>query len=184
MTKIDIRLNENEINKLEQLLGAKLKAFFHDPFTFTNTSSQAVKLQTDITELYIYNFTEPYDYYGSEEDVAVLSIEDMEYPFIKNKSFIETPVKDTIQKIIIVNENQRLYKNDELMYDVWLTRGIIFDFGDHQISFEKAVWFSEDIIIKKGYELAKELTPVSLFINNTWEEDSIAKCERNEIVLS
>ncbi|MCR4609790.1 MAG: hypothetical protein K5750_08890 [Eubacterium sp.] len=183
MKNIDIRLKETELYKLKQLVGTKLVAFYHDPFVFTNTSSQAVKIQTDTENLYLYSFTEPYDYYGTEEDVAVWSVEDTEYPLISKKSFIDMPVNETVKKIIIVNENQRVYEDNEMLYDVWLTRGIIFDFGNHQVSFEKAVWFSEDIVVRKGYELIKEFSPVSRFIDNNWEEGLVAECERTEVVL-
>ena len=65
----------------------------------------------------------------------------------------------TIKRIIVVQENQKLFENHALIYDVWLTRGIIFDFGNHQVSFEKGAWLSEQIIIRKGYDLLSEFTP-------------------------
>ena len=45
-------------------------------------------------------------------------------------------------------------------YDVWVTRGIIIEFGDHELAFEKPVWFSEDIVIRKGYNLIVKFQPV------------------------
>lgn len=65
------------------------------------------------------------DYYGQEEDVAVWSVEQNEYPIVANKSFIRMPVKQQLQSIMLVQENQQLFENAEQVYDVWLTRGII-----------------------------------------------------------
>ncbi len=52
--------------------------------------------------------------------------------------------------------------------------------GDHQIAFEKAVWFSEDIIIHKGYELQNNFSSVEAFINSSWKEGVKAECSRFE----
>ena len=34
-----------------------------------------------------------------------------------------------IKKITIINENQQLFENGTQTYNVWLTRGVIFDLG-------------------------------------------------------
>ena len=83
----------------------------------------------------------------------------------------------------IVQENQRLFERGKQIYDVWLTRGIVFDFGDRQLSFEKAVWFSEDIYIQRGYDLAKKFSKVEAFINSDWNESIVAECSRETIAL-
>ncbi len=62
-----------------------------------------------------------------------------------------------------------------------VTRGIIFHFGDHQYSFEKPVWFSEDIYIQKGYDLIKKFASNDKFVNDDWCEGCKAECKR-EIV--
>ena len=65
-------------------------------------------------------------------------------------------------------------------YDVWVTRGIIIDVGDHQISFEKPVWFSEDIIIRKGYELQKTFRSAEAITNaENWNDGMEMTCSRN-----
>lgn len=181
----DIRLRDNEIDILHKMCGKTLKAFYHDPFMFKNVSSQAIKICTDLEEYYLYSFTEEKDYYGSIEDVAVWSIEGTVYPLIESKEFISSPVNEVVKNILIVNENQRLYKGDIQIYDVWVTRGIVFDFGDHQIAFEKAVWFSEDIIIHKGNDLILQFRPSQDFCNEqSWAEGLRAECSREIITMS
>jgi hypothetical protein len=51
--------------------------------------------------------------------------------------------------------------------------------GDHQISFEKPVWFSEDIIIRKGYDLLNSFKPVEIITDaGNWNEGVEMKCNR------
>lgn len=109
MKTIDIRLKEADRSILKSFIGKTLDSIDHDEFMFTNTSSQAVRLNANGQVAYLYSFTEPLDYYGSTEDVAVWSVEGKEYPLIKNKAFISLPVKDIITNVSIVQENQRLF---------------------------------------------------------------------------
>ena len=185
MIKIDIRLSTTEINLLKALVGKTLETIEHDEFIFTNTSSQVVKLNSKGTSLFLYSFTEPLDYYGEEEDVAVWSVTQTEYPILANKAFIRTPVQQQVQSISVVQENQRLFEQEHQIYDVWLTRGIILDFGDHQLAFEKPVWFSEDIIIRKGYDLIKMFRSENeIEMPRNWESGTTLKCIRSITVLS
>lgn len=183
MKSINITLKEKEIEILKSLIGTKLLDVYHGPFIYTNTSSQVVQICASEKNYYLYSFTEPMDHFGAEEDVAVWSFEDTKYNLVNEKSFINMPINNVIKKIILVNENQKLFENEQQIYDVWITRALIIDLGDYQISFEKAVWFSEDIIIRKGYELIKELSSVDNFINNNWSKNISAECVRHEIIL-
>ena len=72
-----------------------------------------------------------------------------------------------------------MFENGEQLYDVRLTRGIIFDFGDYQLSLEKAVWFSEEIYINRGDDLIDKLQPVSALTDSDgWRDGLEARCER------
>ena len=94
---------------------------------------------------------------------------------------IETPVDSVIADVIIVNECQRLFKKGVQIYEVMLTRGIIFKFEDgHELSFEKNIWFSEDITVEKGYDLIQRFTPVSEFAEG-WSDDYRGECSREMI---
>ena len=71
-----------------------------------------------------------------------------------------------------------------LTYDVWVTRGIIIEFGDHELAFEKPVWFSEDIVIRRGYDLIEKFQPVEEICKaGKWKDGVIMKCSREVMTL-
>lgn len=184
MISIDIRLKDHETKILQATVGNTLENIKHDTFIFSNTSSQAVKIDMTNASFYLYSFTEPLDYYGSQEDVAVWSIEEKTYPLITNKSFINTPIKEKVVKTQIVQEHQMLFENSRQTYDIWLTRGIIFNFGEHEVAFEKPVWFSEDIVIWKGYDLIEKFQPVeNICKTEKWKDGARMECSRKVITL-
>lgn len=77
---------------------------------------------------------------------------------------IETPVRNVVSEVLIINEHQKLFENEIQTYDVQLTRGIILKSKDgHELSFKKSIWFSEDITVEKGYNLLERFTPVEEF---------------------
>ncbi len=178
MKSIDIRLNEKEEKLMKDLIGKRLQSYLHDEFKFTPSSSQAIQIVMEEDKpYYLYSFAELQDYFGVQEDVAVWSFQDKPLPIIEKKNFIKTPVGEIIQNIVLVQENQRVYSENKQTYDVWLTRGIIIDLGDHQIAFEKDVWFSEEIIIHKGYNLETLFSSVDNF-GKDWDESVRTECSR------
>ena len=124
------------------MIGKEFSSFLHDEFNYTQSSTQVIELIIAGKSYYIYSFTEEKDYFGSPEDVAVWTVSDEKLPVVEKKSFIKTPVKETIIGISLIQENQKVFENVEQTYDVLLTRGIVFDLGDRQIAFEKDIWFS------------------------------------------
>lgn len=83
---------------------------------------------------------------------------------------ITTPVGGIITSVKLINENQKLFEKGVCIYDVWLTRAIIFEVGDREISFEKdTVPFSEEITIQKGYNLIDKVTDNNDFLED-WED--------------
>lgn len=183
MKTIDIRLNDNEIKLLHSLVGQKLLAIHHDQFDFVNSSSQVVAFESATETIYLYSFTEEQDYFGTTEDVAVWSMEKTKYPLLDSKELVRTPIDQTVASIQLIQEHQRLLKCGEIIYDVWLTRGIIMNLGERQISFEKAVWFSEEIYIQKGYDLLNTFAPISNFVESDWEDGITAECSREIVTL-
>lgn len=184
MVCIDKGFTDKEIGILKSLVGKKLIAFHHDEFHFTNSSSQLVCIESEAGTTYLYSLTEPLDYYGSVEDVAIWTISDERYKFVDKKQLISSFVNETVNKIYVIQENQRLFESGQQTYDVWITRGIIFDFSKHQFSFEKPIWFSEDIYIRKGYKLINEFAGTDKFVNDDWSEGCTAECERHVITLA
>ena len=87
-----------------------------------------------------------------------------------------------IDYITVVNEHQKV-KNLKDDYEVWLTRGIIFSVDGREISFEKDnVPFSEEIIIRRGYNLLEKFTDVNDFLEG-WEKGILAECHREVIEM-
>ena len=76
---------------------------------------------------------------------------------------------------------QQIFKQNALEYDVWLTRAIIFVLDDRQVLFEKDyVPLSEEIIIRRGYDLAATISSEDEFLEG-WDESITPNCTR-EIV--
>ncbi|MBO4604234.1 MAG: hypothetical protein J5657_02900 [Clostridiales bacterium] len=177
MKSIDIRLKSEEVSILHSMIGKELTACLHDEFQYTQSSSQVVEIIVGDKIYFIYSFTEALDYFGTPEDVAVWNVSDEKLPIIDKKAFVRTPVNETINGITLIQENQRVFKNDVQVYDVWLTRGIVFDIGERQIAFEKDIWFSEEIIVHRGYDLADHFSSENRF-GSDWDDEVRTECCR------
>jgi len=164
MHDLKIILREEELMTLKNMIGKKLVKYEHEEFIFTDTVSNVVRFDMEDDVSFLYCFTEEHDYYGTAEDVAVLSIEKVKYPIVDNKHLISMPVDEDIKNIYVVNDSQRVKYPDE-EYSVDVTRGIIIDFGEYQISFEKYSWMMEEIAVKRGYDLIERFTPVDDFVS-------------------
>lgn len=184
VVNIDIRLKAEDVQILQSIIGSILNKIEHDEFMFSNTSSQVVKFVLEDSFFYLYSFTEELDYFGAEEDVAVWSVEKKELPFVTEKDFVSTPIKEKVTSVQIVQEHQELFENNQKTYDVWVTRGIIIDFEDHELAFEKPIWFSEDIVIRKGYNLIEKFQPVEEICKaENWKDGVKMLCSREVITL-
>ncbi len=183
MKSIDMRLKSNEIDILKSFIGNKMISYQHDEFASTPTSSQAVSiLMNNDKTFYLYSFTESHDYFGTSEDVAVWSFTEERLPIIDHKSFLSTPVDEVIKGIQVVQENQRVFCGSEQTYDVWVTRGIIIDLGNREIAFEKDIWFSEQIVVHRGYDLISKFAPAERFGEN-WDNNVRTECIRSILDL-
>lgn len=101
MKTIDIRLKLDEVAKLRSMIGKELSAYLHDELQYTQSSSQVVVIVGDVI-YYIYSFTEEQDYFGTPEDVAVWNVSDEKLPIIDKKTFVRTPVNETITGITLI----------------------------------------------------------------------------------
>ena len=111
-----------------------------------------------------------------------ISFQDI-HSFVQGQTMVETPVESVISEVIVVNERQKLFENNKQTYEVLVTRGIIFKFEDgHELSFEKNIWFSEDITVGKGYNLIDRFTPASEF-EEGWSGPLRGECFREIILL-
>ncbi len=187
MKHIDVRFNQIEMRLIKDMIGSLLIKYKCDPFEFSTAVYGIVGICTDKTSYAFTNSIQVMDYYGANEDVAVFHIEkrdDLEIKsLISGNTMIELPVNKIIKEIDIINEHQKVFKNDEQTYDVWLTRGIIFRLADNtEISLEKNIWFSEMITIDKGDHLLSKFTSVKEFVED-WEGEFHGECSREIVKL-
>lgn len=184
MTSINLCLTAQEIEILRSMVGKKLVSIQHDKFRYTNTSFKAVALHIEDATYYLYSLTEVMDFYGDTEEVARWSLQADKKSFIDAKDWMASPIDETIRDIRVVQEHQEVFDGEEQTDDVLVTRGLIFDFGDRELSFEKAAWFSEDIYIQKGQDVISTFTSPSAFEEDDWPDGLTAKCTRSILTLA
>lgn len=185
MKTIDMRFNEELI---KSWIGLEFKKYKCDPFDFSNSITQLVGLFIGEQAYTLTNIQETLDYYGNTEDIAIFKLTHTNENNIKSAfiytSMIDTPIKGIIKSIKIINENQRITEQGAIKYDTWFTRAIIFTVDDREISFEKdTVPFSEEIIIRKGYNLVNDLASEKAFLEG-WDDGIIPECRRQIIDIS
>ncbi len=171
MIKTDMRFDQELI---KSLVGKNFKQYKCDPFVYTNSVSQICGIYIDDEIYALKNVQQVVDYYGTQDDIAVFSIEKTDDFQIKscyeNTEQVITPVKEAIASVTLINEHQMLRKNGIQEYDVWLTRGIIIKTASREYSFSKStVPFSEEIEIFKGENALSQYEDGSDFLEG-WDE--------------
>ncbi len=119
--------------------------------------------------IYLYSETDSMNYFGSVEDETALTLSHerhawLDYDECSYALAATFPVNETVKEIHVVQDHQQLYENGEQTFDIWLTWGIIFDFGDYQYSLEKSQGFSGLIFIEKGKDLIIHSMPYLLAV--------------------
>ncbi len=183
MKTIDMRFDNT---LLREMLGKEFHKYRCDRFEFINSVTQLVGLYIEDKIYSLTNIQEPVDYFGYIDDIGVFKIQqahdsDIQSAF-ENVDQIDTPVQECIYRIILVNDCQKVSSN-HVQYEMRLTRAIIFDFGSHQISFEKDyVPFSEEIEIRRGYNLIDTLSSEKKFLEE-WDATVNPECTREVITI-
>ena len=188
MKRIDVRFSAEDMDMIRAMVGKTMTKYKCDPFEYSKAVYGIAGFVIGTESFAITNLVEVMDYYGSDEDVAMFRIKRMTFSeihsLIQDQEMIETPVDSVIKEIYVVNDHQRLYENDVQIYDVSVTRGIVFKFEDgHELSFEKNIWFSEDITVDKGYDLIQNYSPVEEF-DEGWSGDYRGECSREIITIA
>ena len=184
MKTIDMRFDSALI---QSWIGKKFVKYKCDAFEFTNSVTQIVGLYIGDAVYALTNVQEAVDYFGTIEDMAVAKVSVSEDSLIKSAftdvEMISTPVGEVITSVKLVNEEQKLTINGEPAYDVKLTRAIIFEVGDREISFEKdTVPFSEEITILRGYNLVDRVSDNDDFLEE-WDDKYTPECTREIIAI-
>lgn len=182
----DYRLNNHAISLLRGLIHKKLDYYRADPFVFNNAVFENVSF---FVASGIYQLTAPLvtlDYYGSVEDISILEFDSCLLKDVgsslMNTEQIDVHVNDEIKAILVVNEVQQAFRNNSLFQELMQTRGLIFQFKDHELSFEKEREFSQDIYINRGSNLLDKFLPVDWF-SEGWHTNEKGVCTREIITL-
>lgn len=190
LVSIDYCFGKAEYSLLKEMIGKTLKGYKCDPFVYSSSVYGLVGLFVDDKVFACTNFIEVADYFGGEEDVARFRVsetcEENVHSQIQNQSMIYHPVNSTIHDIVVVEEEQKLFSRDELSYDVFVTRGLIFELDDStELSLEKDVWFSETITVSKGYDRTASFASTDAFSDaDSWEEGYRGECSRRLVSIS
>ena len=179
MKAIDMRFDSELIRNL---IGKTFIEYRCDAFDFTNSVTQIVGLSIGGNVYALTNVQEYVDYYGNDDDVAVYRLQETGSDGVKSAfkdtELVTTPVNGIIEKVLLVNENQQIFKGGIEQYNVWLTRGIIFFVNGREISFEKDnIPFSEEVIIQRGYNLIDKFSDEKEFLTS-WGEEVTPQCHR------
>ena len=184
MKAIDMRFDNN---MLHSFIGLEFIKYKCDEFVYTNSVTGIVGLYIGDKVFSISNIQESVDYFGNDDDIAVMKIKEVNDGNIKTvfneTTQIDTPINGKIEDITLINENQQIYKDGVLQYNVWLTRAIVFKVDGREILFEKdIVPFSEEILIQRGYDLAKKVNDEKSFLDG-WPNNLTPMCNRESVVI-
>lgn len=165
----DFRLNESYFNPL---IGKCFIKYRCDPFEYTNSVTGIVGICIDDKTFEIRNEQKSIKYFDSVDDIAVWTFKEVNandiHSFFEDTNQIDTPVNETVKKITLVNELQKVKISNEI-YEMWITRAIIFHLETKDIYFEKDnTAFSEEIEIKRGHKLIDEFPKKNDFFLNQW----------------
>lgn len=185
MKQIDVRFSALDMAEIKGMVGKKLLKYKCDPFEFSPSVYGIVGIAFENMSFAFTNIVTAMDYYGEQEDVALFKMQRTPFSsiqsLVQNQTMVETPVESIVAEILVINEKQQLFERGIITYEVLVTRGIIFKFEDgHELSLEKNIWFSEDITVKKGYDLIQHFTPTTEF-EEGWSGDFRGECTREII---
>ena len=171
MKTVDISIKNMAL--LQNMIGNTFEKYRCDPFVFSPSVYGIVGLYIGDKIYKITSLVQPTERFFTKDDVAVFMIESSEddeiVTMMDDGEMIDTPVRDTIISIDIINDHEIVcYENEKREFVS--TKGIIFHLeGGNEISFEIGTWFSEMITIKRGYDLISQFSPQEEFMEE-WDD--------------
>lgn len=184
MKAVDISFSNTDI--LRGMIGKTFEKYKCDPFVFSPSVYGIVGFYIG-TEIYrLTSLTKSVSRFFSDEEVAVFQMDKVTdediVTMMDEGQMIDTPVKDTVQSIDLIIDQEKVSHNGE---DRTLisTKGIIFHLASgNELSFEIRTWFSEFITIQKGYELIKKFIPTQEFLDEWEDSDGYEASIRREVI--
>ena len=158
MKKYDFRFDTILI---KSFIGKKLIKYKHADFIYTNSVTGALGLEIDGLVYELVNDYENLDFFNLDREATVFRINETEWNKVEpliNNDINETCLNEKIHGVKLINDHTILKIEDNIEYDMWDTKGIIFCFKNHEICFEKQdCWFSQEIEIYKGHNLLEKI---------------------------
>lgn len=167
---IDMRFDDLVIEQLNKMIGEELYYYKFDPYQYLNERHMTIEFNVAGKKYALINQEEQVDYFGEKTNMTVMRFldepdEDYEY----DREHID--LHDSINKIDIIEENQKLLDEEgHILYDIYLTRGLIFYLNGYEVSFQKQVIpYVPEIIPDLGFMLVKTFEPSTYYNkkNNT-----------------
>lgn len=184
MKRTDISFSDIAIFK--GMIGQVFDKYKCDPFVFSPSVYGIVGIYIGKDIFKMTSLQKSVSRFYADEDVATFQFahaRDNEIVTMMDKGqMIETPVKDTIKLIDIINDYETVSHNGEERMLI-STKGIIFHLdGGNEISFEIGTWFSEFITIRKGYNLIQNFTQIQDFLEEWEDSDGYKAKARREVI--
>lgn len=173
MEKHDFRFDEALI---KSFVGKNFNQYKHHRFEYTNTVTLYLGFMIDNVSYEMSNDYKSLDFFGWDHEATVSEIQEKNWESILSTELstdvVTTYVNEKIKSIQLVNDHYMSYAHGIQNYDWWENRAIIFDFGDHQLSFEKQdCWFSMEIVINKGDNLIDKISDGKFILNDFKQTD-------------
>lgn len=157
MKKYDFRFNTTLI---KSFLGKNFTKYKHATFMYTNSVTGIVGFEIDDNVYELTNEYEAMDFLTLDGESTVFQISKTKWDKVEsmiNNDINESTINEKIQKVILVNDHTTLKIEQNVAYDMWDTKAIIFCFNNHELCFAKQdCWFSQEIEIYKGHDLLKK----------------------------
>lgn len=163
MTNLDLRMTERERGILSKLIGRTFDFYQCDEFHFRPAVYQVVYVGIGGGCFALRNQARVVDYFGSEEEVGVLSVEpvndDSITSYVEGGVQVRTPISLKITDIKLVDDFYEMEgaKRQKISF----TKAVVFELGDRKIVLEKDVWFSEDIFVYRGHAVEGKIAAVN-----------------------
>lgn len=162
---VDKRFDKDSMELVASMIGKEFKKYRCDPLIFNNMVYKIVSLFIGDEVYQLQNNASVQEYFGAIDDICNLyitpaSISDARSS-LDNVEQMDIPFNASIVQIILVDETQCMYNGDQLVDEYSFVRCIIFVLSDgREVSFEKTDDFSEQIAIRRGYNLVNQISPV------------------------
>lgn len=185
---LDISFGSPTAALLKNMIGKNFEQYSCDPFLAPD-AFEIVGLHIGGRAYKMTGSVEVVWHFYDKDDVAVLKCAECQPNEIvspmKNGTMLDTPVRDSISAIDIINDHETVSHDGE-QKELLSTKGVIFHLaGGNELSFELGTWFSELITIRRGYELIKQFTPLDNFLEE-WDgcDGYVPSCSREVITLT